>query len=86
MKTYRLQKYKPNFSLKRGTLFYQEELGKSLKELELGEGAIRLRVERGSFPQSGNISLTIISQTKYHANKNERINIICTPNSTLTEL
>lgn len=76
-------------SLKRGSLFFEEELPKTLRELDFEEGGIRLRLQKGVFPKIGNISLSIILQSyllQDSAKKNTKVNITCSLNITLNDL
>lgn len=76
--------------MKGNSLFYEEELTKTLKELEFEEGGIRLRLERGPLPKFGNFALKILIQSTELAdlpeNKNISKNIVSTPMTTIQEL
>ena len=73
--------------MKGNSLFYEEDLPKSLRDLEFEEGGIRLRVERGPWPKFGNVALKILIQSKQLTQKeNLTKNLVATPITTIQDL
>ena len=73
--------------MKGNDLFYEEDLPKSLRDLEFEEGGIRLRMERGPWPKFGNLALKILIQSKHLAQKdNLSKNLVATPITTIEDL
>jgi len=73
--------------LKGNALFYEEDLPKTLRDLEFEEGGIRLRMERGPWPKFGNFALKILIQSNYLPDKKSITkNLVATPITLLQEL
>jgi hypothetical protein len=68
------------------SLFYQEEMGKTLRELEFEEGGIRLRLESGPVPNYGNIALKIKIDSKHLPGEPRKIDLVLNPGSSVVEL
>ena len=69
------------------TVFYEEELGLTLRQLAFEEGGIRLRLEYGKFPEFGNLTIKVKNQSKLKKedDKTEE-DIVCFPNELISEL
>ena len=69
------------------TVFYEEELGLTLRQLAFEEGGIRLRLEYGKFPQFGNLTVKVKNQSKLKKEDSKADDdIVCFPNELISEL
>ena len=68
------------------TLFYEEDLGVSLRQLGF-EAGMKLKLERGKICQLGSLSIRVKNQSRHKKEKDpETINIVGVPTETLEEL
>ena len=68
-------------ALQNNSLFLKEEMNKKLKELDSGDGGIRLRLESGEIPSLGEVALKI-----KRFNTDIVANIIVKPQTTIEEM
>jgi len=69
------------------SLFYEEQLPLTLSDLAFQDGGIRLRLEYGKIPNSGNIIVRVKNESKYKKeDKPSEEDFICAPQDILADL